>query len=243
MTEGEAHKNPDTSQGQEASIAEEDFASLFEESLQAVQPGGVVTGRVVDINPTHVVVDVGYKTEGRISVQEFQDREGALQVNVGDDVDVFFESPEGDRGEIVLSRLKAESIKVWDRIKKAYEEVTPVEGIIVADEQRPLQLRIRDTLRSHGLDDRIGINRGFGIDRTGDINLEGCCHTDFQFVGDAHLQVLDTDQVRSGVGGGEVRVTAGVVGFVGALVRTETPALGLGKRQRGVGVHGAEAIL
>ena len=48
MTEGEAQKNPDTSQGQEASIAEEDFASLFEESLQAVQPGGVVTGRVVD---------------------------------------------------------------------------------------------------------------------------------------------------------------------------------------------------
>ncbi len=132
MTEGEAQKNPDTSQGQEASIAEEDFASLFEESLQAVQPGGVVTGRVVDINPTHVVVDVGYKTEGRISVQEFQDREGTLQVNVGDDVDVFFESPEGDRGEIVLSRQKAESIKVWDRIKKAYEEVTPVEGTIVA---------------------------------------------------------------------------------------------------------------
>ena len=126
MTEGEANKD------QETSTAEDDFESMFEESLQAVQPGGVVTGKVVDINPTHVVVDVGYKTEGRISVQEFQERDGTLQVNVGDDLDVFFESPEGDRGEIVLSRQKAESIKVWDRIEQAYEQVTPIEGIIVA---------------------------------------------------------------------------------------------------------------
>ena len=86
-----------------------------------MKPGGVVTGKVVDVNPTHVVVDVGYKTEGRIPVQEFQDRDGTLQVALGDDVDVFFESPEGDRGEIVLSRQKAESIKVWDRIEKAHE--------------------------------------------------------------------------------------------------------------------------
>ena len=144
MTEGEENKNEETSQnqqapaseetarGQEAVPAEDDFRSLFEESLQAVQPGGVVSGKIVDVNPTHVVVDVGYKTEGRIPVQEFQDREGALQVAVGDDVDVFFESPEGDRGEIVLSRQKAESIKVWDRIEKAYEQAIPIEGTIVA---------------------------------------------------------------------------------------------------------------
>lgn len=144
MTEGEENKNEESSQsqqapaseetarGQEAAPAEDDFRSLFEESLQAVQPGGVVSGKIVDVNPTHVVVDVGYKTEGRIPVQEFQDREGALQVAVGDDVDVFFESPEGDRGEIVLSRQKAESIKVWDRIEKAYEQAIPIEGTIVA---------------------------------------------------------------------------------------------------------------
>ena len=117
---------------QESPAAEDDFQSLFEESLQAVKPGGVVTGKIVDVNPTHVVVDVGYKTEGRIPVQEFQDRDGTLQVALGDDVDVFFESPEGDRGEIVLSRQKAESIKVWDRIERAHEEMQPIEGTIVA---------------------------------------------------------------------------------------------------------------
>ena len=138
MTEGEANKSEETpqgektSQGQETAAVEDDFQSLFEESLQAVKPGGVVTGKVVDVNPTHVVVDVGYKTEGRIPVQEFHDRDGTLQVGLGDDVDVFFESAEGDRGEIVLSRQKAESIKVWDRIEKAHEQMTPVEGTIVA---------------------------------------------------------------------------------------------------------------
>ena len=122
----------EASENEETPAAEDDFQSLFEESLQAVKPGGVVTGKVVDVNPTHVVVDVGYKTEGRIPVQEFQERDGTLQVALGDDVDVFFESPEGDRGEIVLSRQKAESIKVWDRIEKAHEQMTPIEGTIVA---------------------------------------------------------------------------------------------------------------
>ena len=136
----ESSDGNEVSEGQEAVAAEDDFgsmfeqsfASMFEESMQAVKPGGVVTGTVVDVNPTHVVVDVGYKTEGRIPVQEFQNGDGTLQVGVGDEVDVFFESPEGDRGEIVLSRQKAESIKVWDRIEKAHDEMTPIEGIIVA---------------------------------------------------------------------------------------------------------------
>lgn len=126
MTESEATKKPDNPTG------EDDFESLFEESLQSVQPGAVVTGKVVDINPTNVVVDVGYKTEGHIPIQEFQSRQGELQVEVGDDVDVFFESSETDKGGIVLSREKAESIKVWDRVEKAYEDNTPVEGVIVA---------------------------------------------------------------------------------------------------------------
>ena len=136
----ESSEGHEVSEGQEAVAAEDDFEStfeqsfesMFEESMQAVKPGGVVTGTVVDVNPTHVVVDVGYKTEGRIPVQEFQNGDGTLQVGVGDEVDVFFESPEGDRGEIVLSRQKAESIKVWDRIEKAHDEMTPIEGIIVA---------------------------------------------------------------------------------------------------------------
>ncbi len=113
-------------------IGEDDFRTLFEQSIQAVQPGGIVKGKVVDITPTHVVVDVGYKTEGQIPVKEFFDREGKIQVKVGDEVDVLFESPEGDDGDIVLSREMAQDIKIWEKIEKAYHEESPVEGVIVA---------------------------------------------------------------------------------------------------------------
>ena len=113
-------------------IGEDDFRTLFEQSIQAVQPGGIVKGKVVDITPTHVVVDVGYKTEGQISLKEFFDREGKIQVKVGDEVDVLFESPEGDDGDIVLSREMAQDIKIWEKIEKAYREESPVEGVILA---------------------------------------------------------------------------------------------------------------
>lgn len=126
MAKSEEGKKP------EGEIGEDDFRTLFEQSIQAVQPGGIVKGRVVDITPTHVVVDVGYKTEGQIPVKEFFDREGKIQVKVGDEVDVLFESPEGDDGDIVLSREMAQDIKIWEKIEKAYHEESPVEGVIVA---------------------------------------------------------------------------------------------------------------
>ena len=110
----------------------EDFETLFEESMRSVKPGGVVKGKVVGITSTHVMVDVGYKSEGQIPLQEFLDRQGKPQVKVGDDVDVFFDSPEGEGGGIVLSRQRAESMKVWEEIEKASRDGSGVEGVIVA---------------------------------------------------------------------------------------------------------------
>jgi small subunit ribosomal protein S1 len=108
-----------------------EFEALFEESLRTVKPGGVVKGRVVGITATHVLIDVGYKSEGQIPIQEFTDRQGNLQVKVGDEVDVFFASSEGEGDGIVLSRQRAESMKVWEDLEKAFNEGTPVEGTIV----------------------------------------------------------------------------------------------------------------
>ncbi len=110
----------------------EDFQTLFEESLRSVKPGGIVKGRVVGITPTHVMIDVGYKSEGQVPLQEFLDREGKVQVKMGDDVDVFFDSSEGENGGIVLSREKAQNIKVWEEIEKAHREGSGVEGVILA---------------------------------------------------------------------------------------------------------------
>jgi len=108
-----------------------EFQALFEESLRTVKPGGVVKGRVVGITSTHVLIDVGYKSEGQIPVQEFMDRQGNVQVKVGDDVDVFFDSSEGENGGIVLSRQRAESMKVWEKIEKAFNEGEGIQGHII----------------------------------------------------------------------------------------------------------------
>jgi small subunit ribosomal protein S1 len=123
-------QNDETKQGQAAGSGN-DFQSLFEESMFSVKPGAVVKGRVVGINETHVMVDVGYKTEGQIPIEEFRDREGQVQVKVGDDVDVFFDSSEGENGGIVLSHARAENMKAWERIEKAFNEGSAIEGLVV----------------------------------------------------------------------------------------------------------------
>lgn len=108
-----------------------EFEALFEESLRTVKPGGVVKGRVVGVTSTHVLIDVGYKSEGQIPIHEFMDRQGNLQAKVGDDVDVYFDASEADNGSIVLSRQRAESIKVWEEIEQAFNEGRGIEGHIV----------------------------------------------------------------------------------------------------------------
>jgi small subunit ribosomal protein S1 len=108
-----------------------DFEALFEESLRTVKPGGVVKGRVVGITATHVLIDVGYKSEGQIPLQEFTDRHGNVQVKVGDDVDVYFDSSEGENGGIVLSRQRAENMKIWEVIENAFNEGKGIEGHII----------------------------------------------------------------------------------------------------------------
>jgi small subunit ribosomal protein S1 len=108
-----------------------EFEAMFEESLRTVKPGGVVKGRVVGITSTHVLIDVGYKSEGQIPIQEFSDRQGNVQVNVGDDVDVYFDSSEGEGGGIVLSRQRAENLKLWEDLEKAFDEGRGVEGRII----------------------------------------------------------------------------------------------------------------
>lgn len=123
-------QNEEEKKGATAGGANE-FKTLFEESLRSVKPGGVVKGTVVGITSTHVLIDVGYKSEGQIPLQEFLDRQGHLSVKVGDEVDVFFDSSEGENGGIVLSRQRAESMKLWEDIERAYNEGKGVEGYIV----------------------------------------------------------------------------------------------------------------
>ena len=121
--------------------AEDDFGSLFEQSLKSPKPGDVVTGRVVRIGRDTVTVDIGYKSEGQIPVAEFMAR-GGVTVQEGDPVDVYFESTDTESGEIFLSRQKAEQFKVWHEIEKAFERDGAVEGTIVGKVKGGLRVDI-----------------------------------------------------------------------------------------------------
>jgi small subunit ribosomal protein S1 len=106
------------------------FKELYEQSLQSVQLGQIVTGKVVQINNDVVMVDVGWKTEGYIPARELKDSEGNISLAVGDEVEVLVDRRDSD-GNLVLSRDKAVKIKIWDDVKNACEHNIPVKGTIV----------------------------------------------------------------------------------------------------------------
>lgn len=109
----------------------EEFQNLFEESLNQLQEGDLVQGRVVQVGKEHVMVDVGYKCEGQIPIQEFQGENGAVTVREGDTIEVLLESRDDEEGLIVLSKAKADKIKVWEEVRRACEAGGSVEGRIV----------------------------------------------------------------------------------------------------------------
>jgi small subunit ribosomal protein S1 len=107
------------------------FKELYEQSLQNVQLGAVVTGRVVQINTDTVMVDVGWKTEGYIPAREIRDEQGNVSVAVGDEIEVLVDRRDGD-GNLVLSRDKAAKIKIWDDVKIACEQNKPIQGTVLS---------------------------------------------------------------------------------------------------------------
>ena len=105
---------------------------LYEQSFRNIQEGEVIRGRIVQVSDDFVMVDIGYKSEGQISIHEFKDESGQLQAEVGDEIDVLLEYHDDDDGTIHLSKEKAAKIKVWDDISRIYSDDGTIEGKIVA---------------------------------------------------------------------------------------------------------------
>jgi len=103
----------------------EDFAKLYNESIVKVEEGGIVKGKIVGITKKDIVVDIGYKSEGSISISEFQDPES---LKIGDEIDVYVESKEDDNGMLILSKQKAERAVGWEMVISRYGEGDAVEG-------------------------------------------------------------------------------------------------------------------
>ena len=110
----------------------DNFMQLYEESLKPIQEGEVLQGEIVQIDKEFVLVDIGYKSEGQIRIDEFLDPKGNLTAKVGDKVEVLLERREDDEGVIRLSKEKATKIKVWDEIKKIYENDGTIKGKIIS---------------------------------------------------------------------------------------------------------------
>ena len=111
------------------------FAQLLaaeEEGGLRIREGTIVRGGVVSIVDDVVAVDIGHKCDGEIPLHEFKDARGEVSVKVGDAVEVYLDTFENNNGEMVLSRERAEIMRAWDRISKAYENNEIIEGVVVS---------------------------------------------------------------------------------------------------------------
>jgi small subunit ribosomal protein S1 len=104
---------------------------FYDSSFRNIAEGEVVKGTVLKVTDSEVIVDVGYKSEGIIGVQEFLDETGQVTVQAGDIVDVLLERTEDRDGYVVLSREKAEKMKIWDDVEKAFADKKVVIGRVI----------------------------------------------------------------------------------------------------------------
>ncbi len=109
----------------------EEWRDLYHKSMKDFSEGEIIRGTIVNIVADAVLVDIGYKSEGTIPLEEFRNALGEITVKAGDQVDVFLEKKEDNEGIVVLSREKAEKIKVWEDISQVYEKGGVVQGIIL----------------------------------------------------------------------------------------------------------------
>ncbi len=112
----------------------EDFGKAleaWEAGSKPIKEGEVVSGRILRVLEKEVIVDIGYKSEGVIDISEFRTLGGTTEVSVGDRVDVLLERTEDSDGYVVLSKDKAEKLKIWDVVESAYQSGDAITGRVV----------------------------------------------------------------------------------------------------------------
>jgi small subunit ribosomal protein S1 len=115
----------------EEDLAYDEMVALYDKSMRHLSEGEIVSGKVINITDNEVVVDVGYKSEGLIPIEEFKDYSGNLTVEVGDEVEVLLEKTEDLEGHVLLSKHKAERRKVWARIEQSFKAGEVITGRVI----------------------------------------------------------------------------------------------------------------
>ena len=129
---------------------EESFAAMFEESIKKedIKEGAIVHGRVIQITKDYVVIDIGYKSEGQVPLEEFLGADGKVTIKEGEQVDIYLEARENENGLCVLSKEKADRLKVWDEISEACERDELIEGTISQRVKGGLSVTIRGGVKA-----------------------------------------------------------------------------------------------
>src|SRR3990167_5062203 len=110
----------------------ESFKDLFEKSIVGAQfhPGAIISATVIDIDHDFVTLNAGLKSEGIVDIGEFRDKNGELEVQIGDTVEVTLDSVEDGYGETLLSREKAKRQESWRHLARCHENNETVVGLI-----------------------------------------------------------------------------------------------------------------
>ncbi len=106
----------------------ETMMEMYNGTMASIDEGEIVKARVLEIRDNMVVLDIGFKSEGSVPLEEFKD---FPDLKIGDEVEVLLEHLEDQEGSVVLSKKKADFMRVWERIRLAYENDQPVEGTLV----------------------------------------------------------------------------------------------------------------
>ncbi len=123
-----AEKKKEDSKTGEAGLSLEELDRLYEQSFKDIEEKRIVKGKIVKVDEREATIDLGLKSEGVISLSEFEE---PLEVQVGSEVEVFLEDVEDQDGFPVISKQKADFLKVWDLIKESHEKGTRVEGKVM----------------------------------------------------------------------------------------------------------------
>ncbi|MEO8168857.1 MAG: S1 RNA-binding domain-containing protein, partial [bacterium] len=102
-----------------------DLKKLYEGSMGKISEGEIVNGRVVAIHDNEVSVDIGFKSEGTVPLAEFTNKD---TLKVGDQIEVFLEAVENKEGQLILSRKRADFMRVWERVTKAFTTGEVLQG-------------------------------------------------------------------------------------------------------------------
>jgi small subunit ribosomal protein S1 len=110
----------------------ESFKELFEKSIVDAQfyPGAIINAKVIDVDDDYVTLNAGLKSEGIVSIDEFRDKNGDLEISIGDIVEVALDAVEDGYGETILSREKAKRQEAWRKLSKSHENNETVIGLI-----------------------------------------------------------------------------------------------------------------